>query len=216
MDRRQFLASAAGAGLAFAAPMTTPLRGRLPAGPGHQAVAAAAGRGLARRARLGRGGPRVRRHGELLRPPARPGEGRRARRGAGTSRATPAAWPPSSRPTPTEFFVRYTLLNAELAMPHMPATACRRRPLRHDRRRLALARHSLPSRSGRPPGSSTSVDPGRRAYHLNLPLYNGVTSLEIGVPKGATLRAGRAAQGQADPVLRHVHHAGRRAPPGRA
>ena len=33
----------------------------------------------------------------------------------------------------------------------------------------------------------TSGDaPGKRAYHLNFPLYNGVTSMEIGVPKGAT------------------------------
>jgi lysophospholipase L1-like esterase len=27
--------------------------------------------------------------------------------------------------------------------------------------------------------------PGRRAYQINLPLYNGVTSLEIGIPRGA-------------------------------
>jgi lysophospholipase L1-like esterase len=34
-----------------------------------------------------------------------------------------------------------------------------------------------------------AIDPGEREYRVYFPLYNGVTRLEIGVPRGASLRA---------------------------
>jgi lysophospholipase L1-like esterase len=89
-----------------------------------------------------------------------------------------------------ELFVRYQLLKADLAMPHMPATGVSGVDLYG----MAggggggwrwLATH-LPRGQAIRARLVAGIAPGRRRYHLNLPLYNGVTSLEIGVPRGAT------------------------------
>jgi lysophospholipase L1-like esterase len=85
----------------------------------------------------------------------------------------------------TEFFVRYTLLNSDLAMNHMPATGVSGLDLygMTDKGWRWLATH-IPRAKTIEAKLVSQIAPGRRAYHLNLPLYNGVTSLEIGVPKG--------------------------------
>lgn len=82
--------------------------------------------------------------------------------------------------------VRYSLLNPELAMPHMPATGVSGVDLygRHDGGWHWLATHQ-PKTQSVTARLADSILPGRRRYQLNLPLYNGVESLEIGVPKGA-------------------------------
>ena len=87
----------------------------------------------------------------------------------------------------TEFFVRYMLLDDELAMAHMPASGVSGVDLygMTDGGWRWLATH-LPKSQSIIARLVDRVEPGRRAYHLNLPLYNGVTSLEIGVPKDAT------------------------------
>jgi lysophospholipase L1-like esterase len=83
-------------------------------------------------------------------------------------------------------FLRYALLNAELAMPHMPATGVSGVDLyaMTDGGWRWVATH-LPRAQSIQAQLITGLAPRRCAYHLNLPLYNGVTSLEIGVPKGA-------------------------------
>ena len=72
--------------------------------------------------------------------------------------------------------------------------------------------------NGRPTAETNTVQlasglaAGEKEYLLYLPLYNGVSSVEIGLPKGTALKKADAApggQGQADRLLRHVDHAGR-------
>lgn len=86
-----------------------------------------------------------------------------------------------------EFYVRYNLLNERLAMAHMPATGVSGVDLygmtTNGWRWLATHQPRSQANEAR---IVANVAPGRRAYHLNFPLYNGVTSMEIGVPKGAT------------------------------
>jgi hypothetical protein len=85
----------------------------------------------------------------------------------------------------TDIHVRYALLNPELAMAHMPATGVSGVDLyaRHNDAWRCVATHQPKQReTGGVLGER--LLPGRRLYQLNLPLYNGVTRLEIGVPKG--------------------------------
>src|SRR4051812_46604829 len=89
---------------------------------------------------------------------------------------------------------RYTLLNAGLAMPHMPATGVSGLDLyaRGERGRdrwLAVAQPTAKTMELR---LVEGVDPlpasGLRRYTLYLPLYNGVESLAVGVDPGARFR----------------------------
>jgi hypothetical protein len=92
----------------------------------------------------------------------------------------------------TEIHARWTLTDDGLAMPHMPATGVSGLDLyvRADDgkwRWLAV---------GRPAGKTTKtrlvsgIPAGKREYLLYLPLYNGVSSVEIGVPAGKNLAKG--------------------------
>lgn len=95
-----------------------------------------------------------------------------------------------------EIRARYSLLSANLAMPHMPATGVSGLDLygRYDDgtdRWIGVARPTaqemtvtLGSNLDRAPG-------GSRLFTVYLPLYNGVESLEIGVPEGARFRGVR-------------------------
>ncbi|MDD4102884.1 MAG: SGNH/GDSL hydrolase family protein [Kiritimatiellae bacterium] len=84
----------------------------------------------------------------------------------------------------TKIHARWALTKANLAMPHMPATGV-----------SGLDLYARDSRgvwrwvaNGRPTGQTNTIvlvegiKPGSREYLLYLPLYNGVTSVEIGVP----------------------------------
>jgi lysophospholipase L1-like esterase len=84
---------------------------------------------------------------------------------------------------------RWTVTSANLAMPHMPATGVSGLDLyvKADGgtwRWLA---------NGRPAAQTTTaalvggLSGRRRQYMLYLPLYNGVSSVEVGIPRGATL-----------------------------
>jgi lysophospholipase L1-like esterase len=86
-----------------------------------------------------------------------------------------------------ELYVRYTLLNSELAMPHMPATGVSGVDLygMTDRGWRWVITH-LPKTRSVEAKLIDGLAAGRRAYHLNLPLYNGVTSLAVGVPRDAS------------------------------
>ncbi len=90
----------------------------------------------------------------------------------------------------TAISARYTLLSRNLAMPHMPATGVSGLDLyaRDDQggwRWLAVAR---PSSQTVKVELASGIPPGRRAYLLYLPLYNGVESLEVGVPAEAAFK----------------------------
>ncbi len=86
-----------------------------------------------------------------------------------------------------EIQVRYTLLSPGLEMTHMPASGVSGVDL------YTLVeddqwRYIATVRPGQQHVSATvarGIAPGRRTYMLNLPLYNGIDSLEIGVTGGA-------------------------------
>lgn len=86
---------------------------------------------------------------------------------------------------------RWTLRREQLALPHMPATGVSGLDLyvRHNNQWRWLA-------NGRPEHKSNKQvlvrdwTGGRRDYLLYLPLYNGVDSVEIGVPAGTKLERG--------------------------
>ena len=89
----------------------------------------------------------------------------------------------------TEIHVRYRLSSANLAMNHMPATGVSGLDLYGagtDGRWhwVATTRPSRQEMAGRLVGG---LDGKSREYLLYLPLYNGVTTLALGVPAGAKL-----------------------------
>ena len=85
--------------------------------------------------------------------------------------------------------VRWTLLkNVAMSMPHMPATGVSGVDVytKNDAGRWVFVVNGRPS--GPANTAKVAVSPGRPCL-LYLPLYNGVTSVEIGVPKGKTVSA---------------------------
>lgn len=82
--------------------------------------------------------------------------------------------------------VRYSLLNTNLAMNHMPATGVSGLDL-YGQNPQGIDRWVSVLRPDAQEIDKTLAErlaPGSRRYTLYLPLYNGVESLEIGVPKG--------------------------------
>jgi len=86
----------------------------------------------------------------------------------------------------TTFYVRYRLLNAELALAHMPATGVSGVDLyaRDESGRWRYVQGNKPKAQDFEGEIISGLTSGNREYALYLPLYNGVESLEIGVPKG--------------------------------
>ncbi|MGB7160875.1 MAG: SGNH/GDSL hydrolase family protein, partial [Tepidisphaeraceae bacterium] len=89
----------------------------------------------------------------------------------------------------TAIYARYELVKPMLAMAHMPATGVSGLDLYGaldgQWRWLGVTR---PAQQTIVAPLGVDIAPGRRAYRVYLPLYNGVKSLEIGVPKGATFQ----------------------------
>jgi lysophospholipase L1-like esterase len=83
---------------------------------------------------------------------------------------------------------RYTLLSDRLAMDHMPATGVSGLDLyAHDQqKRWAWLGVARPKSKNVNVKLADGLIAGSRAYRVYLPLYNGVDSLEIGVPVKAT------------------------------
>lgn len=102
-----------------------------------------------------------------------------ARNSAGMSALFEAATP--------SLYVRYELTGDRIAMAHMPATGVSGVDLytkfNGKPRWLATVR---PAEQKVIATLVADMPAERRQFMLNLPLYNGVKSLEIGVPKGAT------------------------------
>ena len=92
----------------------------------------------------------------------------------------------------TELHCRWDLIDSTLEMPHMPATGVSGVDLyvRDDKgvwRWLACPRPNSQKMNAK---LISGIDPGTREYMLYLPLYNGVTSCEVGVPEGASIKPG--------------------------
>ena len=88
-------------------------------------------------------------------------------------------------------YVRYSLCLDRLAMSHMPATGVSGMDLygNDDQgidRWVAVVR---PDKKEIETAIAKDLAPGSRRYTLYLPLYNGVDSLEVGVPKGESFKA---------------------------
>lgn len=84
---------------------------------------------------------------------------------------------------------RWTLTSERLAMPHMPATGVSGLDLyaRDDHGRWRWVAVAQPKETTNQIILVRGMRPGKREYLLYLPLYNGVASLEVGVPVPATL-----------------------------
>ncbi|QDU93652.1 SGNH/GDSL hydrolase family protein [Lignipirellula cremea] len=89
----------------------------------------------------------------------------------------------------TEIHARWTLTSPNLAMSHMPATGVSGVDLyvRTDEgwRWLAVGRPSAQTNSVT---LVSGLSPGVREYLLYLPLYNGVSSVEVGVPAANVIK----------------------------
>ncbi|MBI5282955.1 MAG: SGNH/GDSL hydrolase family protein [Candidatus Solibacter usitatus] len=85
---------------------------------------------------------------------------------------------------------RWTLKSEKLAMPHMPATGVSGLDLYV---RLPggwrWVANGRPEKQANEQTLLANWPGGRREYMLYLPLYNGVMSVEVGVPEGANLEA---------------------------
>jgi len=85
-------------------------------------------------------------------------------------------------------YARYELTNSRIAMAHMPATGVSGLDLYGKLGdRWQWAGITKPDTQHVEGAIVEKLAPGRRAYVCYLPLYNGVKSLEIGVPRGATI-----------------------------
>lgn len=99
--------------------------------------------------------------------------------------------------------VRWTLRKEQLALPHMAATGVSGIDLYvRNRGRWHWLATGRPTKF--PVNESSLVNDmtgGRREYMMYLPLYNGVTSVEIGVSEGAAFEPGPARSAGVRPVL---------------
>ena len=85
---------------------------------------------------------------------------------------------------------RWSLLSANLAMPHMPASGVSGLDLyaRDERGEWRWAAATRPNQQSMETRLLQGIRPGLREYAVYLPLYNGTESLEIGVPEGAAFK----------------------------
>ena len=105
----------------------------------------------------------------------------------------------------TSIQARWNLRREDLALPHMPATAVSGLDLyvktENGRWRwLSVGRPTkYPANSGE---LVKDLPAGKREYILYLPLYNGVRSVELGLPKDSTLaKAGPWSSGISKPIV---------------
>lgn len=84
-------------------------------------------------------------------------------------------------------YAKYKLMKEKLAMPHMPATGVSGLDLyaRDGSGKWRWVYLTKPDKQMMEVAIVTDLAPGIREYAAYLPLYNGVDSLEIGVPPGA-------------------------------
>ncbi len=82
---------------------------------------------------------------------------------------------------------KYKLTKAALALPHMPATGVSGLDLyaRDVKSQWRWVNVSKPVAQAADVELANGLDAGERDYALYLPLYNGIVSLELGIPQGA-------------------------------
>ena len=97
---------------------------------------------------------------------------------------------------------RWTLLKSNLAMPHMPATGVSGVDLyvNTDKGWRWLA-NGRPTQTTNETALIANLPPLRREYLLYLPLYNGVSSVEVGVEKGKSLSPLPRDEKRAKPIV---------------
>lgn len=106
----------------------------------------------------------------------------------------------------TTVSVRWSLINATLAMPHMPATGCSGLDL-YARVANGEWRFIGNCRPGKQDGNQSTIEfpesaKARRECLLYLPAYNGTKSLEIGIPAGSHIEKPAARpEGLRKPVI---------------
>ncbi len=104
---------------------------------------------------------------------------------------------------------RWTLTSGNLAMKHMPATGVsgldlyvKTGPGEVSEGRWRWLAVGQPDQVTNKARLVSQLPAGTREYMLYLPLYNGVTSVEIGIPQGSTLsKAEPYPSGQRKPIL---------------
>lgn len=98
---------------------------------------------------------------------------------------------------------RWTLTSANLAMPHMPATGVSGLDLyvKTESGQWRWLANGRPAAQTNTATLFSGLPAGTREYLLYLPLYNGVASVEIGLPKGTTLSKAGPWKGGAKPVI---------------
>ena len=100
---------------------------------------------------------------------------------------------------------RWALTSAQLAMKHMPATGVSGLDLyaRDDAGQWRWVACAFPNADGQEQAGvvADGLSPGKREWLLYLPLYNGVSKVEIGVPAGATLQKAPAYVGDREKPL---------------
>lgn len=91
----------------------------------------------------------------------------------------------------TTVHARWTLASDRLAMPHMPATGVSGLDLYvRDGSRWRWLATGRPTAQTNKAALISGLPPGRREFLLYLPLYNGVSSVEIGIPRESSLARG--------------------------
>jgi lysophospholipase L1-like esterase len=105
----------------------------------------------------------------------------------------------------TTIQARWTLISSRLAMPHMPATGVSGLDLyvRADNGRWHWLGVGQPRESKSNSATLASGLPeGRRDFLLYLPLYNGVSSIELGAPEGRVIeKAAPRVEGHRKPIV---------------
>lgn len=100
---------------------------------------------------------------------------------------------------------RWTLTSNNLAMPHMPATGVSGLDLyvrAADGQRWQWLGVGRPTQATNTAALVTGLPEGQHEFLLYLPLYNGVSSVEVGVPKEAKLaRAPERPAGRRKPIV---------------
>lgn len=88
----------------------------------------------------------------------------------------------------TAIHARWTLTSDRLAMPHMPATGVSGLDLYvRDNKRWFWLGNGRPTQQTNTAALVNSLPAGQREFLLYLPLYNGVTSVEVGISKSDKL-----------------------------
>ena len=104
----------------------------------------------------------------------------------------------------TTIHARWTLTKAKLELPHMAATGVSGLDLyaKDDKGRWRWVAVGKPTAQTNTQKLAEGITPGQREYLLYLPLYNGVSSVEVGVPAANSLEKGAAyASDRAKPIV---------------